>query len=144
MDAQALLQRIYSDPVSHATFAEIVRKVCRLVCHSHTAHTNFDRKRFDTASSSFDVDTLGHISRVLAANETALDLVSLHVELSALISGAVAVVEEYDFEVGGMFWSLLLCVSNHGILGDPQSAVSNLGDIVLFVQLATARFKVTD
>ncbi|KAH8988871.1 hypothetical protein EDB92DRAFT_2089586 [Lactarius akahatsu] len=110
IDAQVLLQRIYSDPVSHATFAEIVRK------------------RFDTASSSFDVDTLGHISRVLAANETALDLVSLHVELSALVSGALAVVEEYDFEV----------------VGDPQSAVGNLGDIVLFVQLATARFKISD
>ena len=38
----------------------------------------------------------------------------------------------------------LLCVRNHGIPGDPQSAVGNLGDIVLFVQLATARFKVTD
>ncbi|KAH9064223.1 mediator complex subunit Med5-domain-containing protein, partial [Lactarius vividus] len=110
MDAQVLLQRIYSDPISHATFAEIVRK------------------RFDTASSSFDVETLGHISRVLAANETALDLVSLHVELSALVSGALAVVEEYDFEV----------------VGDPQSAVGNLGDIVLFVQLATARFKISD
>lgn len=110
MDAQVLLQRIYSDPVSHATFAEIVRK------------------RFDTASSSFDVETLGHISRVLAANETALDLVSLHVELSALVSGALAVVEEYDFEV----------------VGDPQSAVGNLGDIVLFVQLVTARFKISD
>ncbi|KAF8271400.1 hypothetical protein EI94DRAFT_1720523 [Lactarius quietus] len=97
-------------PVSHATFAEVV-------C-----------KRFDTASSSFDVETLGHISRVLAANETALDLVSLHVDLSALVSGALAVVEEYDFEV----------------VGDPQSAVGNLGDIVLFVQLATARFKISD
>ena len=31
---------------------------------------------------------------------------------------------------------------NHGTPGDPQSAVGNLGDIVLFVQLATARFKV--
>lgn len=70
-----------------------------------TARTNFDCKRFDTASSSFDVETLGHISRVLAANETALDLVSLHVELSALVSGALAVVEEYDFEVVGTLWS---------------------------------------
>ena len=65
----------------------------------------FDGKRFDTASSSFDVETLGHISRILAANETALDLVSLHVELAALVSGALAVVEEYDFEVVGTFWS---------------------------------------
>lgn len=36
------------------------------------------------------------------------------------------------------------CIYNHGISGDPQSAVGNLGDIVLFVQLATARYKVTD
>jgi hypothetical protein len=71
----------------------------------NTVRTNFDYKRFDTASSSFDVETLGHISRVLAANETALDLVSLHVELSALVSGALAVVDEYDFEVVGTFWS---------------------------------------
>ncbi|KAH9082083.1 hypothetical protein EDB83DRAFT_2310327 [Lactarius deliciosus] len=98
----------------------------RLQAEAREAGADFGR--FDTASSSFDVETLGHISRVLAANETALDLVSLHVELSALVSGALVVVEEYDFEV----------------VGDPQSAVGNLGDIVLFVQLATARFKIPD
>ena len=90
------------------------------------------------------METLGHISRVLAANETALDLVSLHIELSALVSGALAVVEGYDFEVVGTFWSLSQSIcGSHDIPGDPQSAVGNLGDIVLFVQLATARFKVT-
>ena len=71
--------------------------------------TNFGWKRFDTASSSsFDVENLGHMSRVLTANETALDLVSLHVELSALVSGALSVVEEYDFEVVGKFYPILL------------------------------------
>ncbi|KAI0307798.1 hypothetical protein B0F90DRAFT_1813191 [Multifurca ochricompacta] len=108
-DAQVLLQRVYSDPISHAAFAETVYK------------------RFDIASSNGDVETLGHISRILSANETAMDLVSLHVELSSLVSSALAVAEEYDCEA----------------VGDPQSAVGNLGDIVLFVQLATARFKVS-
>ncbi|KAH9968968.1 hypothetical protein BC827DRAFT_300252 [Russula dissimulans] len=109
-DAQVLLQRIYFDPISHATFAETVRK------------------RFQTASSSLDVETLGHISRILSANEAALDLVSLHVEVSALVSCALGFVEEYDCEA----------------VGDPQSAVGNLGDIVLFAQLAIARFKISD
>lgn len=109
-DTQTLLQRIYSDPISHATFAEMVLK------------------RFLTASSILDVETLGHISRILSANDAALDLVSLHVELSTLVSSALAFVEEYDCEA----------------VGDPQSAVGNLGDVVLFAQLAITRFKISD
>jgi mediator of RNA polymerase II transcription subunit 5 len=63
--------------------------------------TNFSRKRVDAASSSNDIETLGHISRVLSANETALDLVSLHVEVSALVSSALAVAEDYNCEAVG-------------------------------------------
>ena len=63
--------------------------------------TNCPRKRVDAASSSIDIETLGHISRVLSANETALDLVSLHVEVSILVSSTLAVVEDYSCDTVG-------------------------------------------
>jgi len=97
-DAQTLLQRIYSDSISHATFAEIVYK------------------RFHAASSasSLDVETLGHISRVLSVNDAALDLVSLHIELPALVSSALAFVEEFDCEAVGTSRNPFRCQLSHG------------------------------
>ncbi|KAI0274635.1 hypothetical protein BC834DRAFT_2384 [Gloeopeniophorella convolvens] len=109
-DTRTFLQRIYSDPISHTAFAEMIRK------------------RFDVASSNSEIETLGHISRILSANEAALDLVSLHTGLSPLVSGALALVEGYDGEA----------------VGDPQSSLGHLGDIVLFLQLTSARFKIPD
>lgn len=101
-----------------------------------------EKKRVHAASSSLDVETLGHISRVLSTNEAALDLVSLHVELPALVSCALGFVEEYDCEAVGTSTIVSKCVFKSWLSGDPQSAVSNLGDVVLFAQLAIARFKV--
>ncbi|KAI0287026.1 hypothetical protein BGY98DRAFT_930047 [Russula aff. rugulosa BPL654] len=118
-DTQTLLQRIYSDPISHATFAEMVLKVC-LREKFHHQRAKFSCKRFHTASSSLDVETLGHVSRILSANDAALDLVSLHVELSTLVSSALAFVEEYDCEA----------------VGDPKVLSATL--------LAITRFKITD
>jgi mediator of RNA polymerase II transcription subunit 5 len=60
-----------------------------------------------------DVETLGYISRVLSANEIALDLVSLHVELPALVSCALAFVEEYDCEAVGTSENVLKCSCSH-------------------------------
>ena len=68
---------------------------------------DFVYKRFQVASSTFDVETLGHISRVLSANEAALDLVSLHVELPTLVASALAFVEEYDCEAVGTWRNVL-------------------------------------
>ena len=86
-----------------------LKQSLKYVClrYSTVRCTNFSCKRFHTASSSLDVETLGHISRVLSANETALDLISLHVELSALVSSALAFVEEYDCEAVGTLRNLL-------------------------------------
>jgi hypothetical protein len=80
-----------------------LRYVC--VKNSIISHADSSCKRFHTASSSLDVETLGHISRILSTNDAALDLVSLHVELSTLVSSALAFVEEYDIEAVGRFKS---------------------------------------
>jgi mediator of RNA polymerase II transcription subunit 5 len=90
----------------------MVLKVC-LREKFHHQRAKFSCKRFHTASSSLDVETLGHVSRILSANDAALDLVSLHVELSTLVSSALAFVEEYDCEAVGKFKSpyySLICV----------------------------------
>ena len=78
-----------------------LKYVC--VKKSTILHVDFGCKRFHTASSSLDVESLGHVSRILSVNDAALDLVSLHVELSTLVSSALAFVEEYDCESVGEF-----------------------------------------
>lgn len=75
--------------------------------------TDSSCQRFQSASSSLDVETLGHISRILSANETAMDLVSLHVEVSMLVSSALAFVEEYDCEAVGTSRNLLKYGCSH-------------------------------
>lgn len=75
------------------------------VKNSAIQRADFCCKRFHTASSSLDVETLGHVSKILSTNDAALDLVSLHVELSTLVSSALAFVEEYDCEAVGKFMS---------------------------------------
>jgi hypothetical protein len=68
---------------------------------------DFCYKRFQTASSSLDVEALGHISRVLSANEAALDLISLHVELPTLVASALGFLEEYDCEAVGTWRNVM-------------------------------------
>jgi hypothetical protein len=89
----------------------------------HQQRAKVSCKRFHTASSSLDVETLGHVSRILSANDAALDLVSLHVELSTLVSSALAFVEEYDCEAVGKFKSpyySLIYVCRHGSQVTPK------------------------
>ncbi|KAI0067732.1 hypothetical protein BV25DRAFT_1819150 [Artomyces pyxidatus] len=91
---------------------------------SHSAFAELVRKRFTTLSANFDVDTLSHLARILYNNEAALDIVSLHIKISDLVVHALAVLEDYDCET----------------VGDPQTAVSHLGDIVIFLQVTATRY----
>jgi hypothetical protein len=82
--------------------------------NSRATCTNVGRKRLDVASSSSDIETLGHISRVLSADETALDLVSLHVEMSALVASVLAVAEDYNCETvgaSGTHWNVCVVMA---------------------------------
>ncbi|THH02183.1 hypothetical protein EW026_g678 [Hermanssonia centrifuga] len=56
-----------------------------------------------------------------------LEIVSLHLKLSDLVTRAITILQDYDCET----------------LGDPQTAVSHLGDVVLFVQCTMARYNLS-
>ncbi|KAH9950473.1 hypothetical protein B0H21DRAFT_723485 [Amylocystis lapponica] len=80
----------------------------------HTAFAEAVGKRFALAHPH-DVESLGHICKVLCQCESALDIVSLHLTL--------AFVEGYDCET----------------VGDPQTAVSHFGDILSFPTFAAGK-----
>ncbi|KAH8102457.1 hypothetical protein BXZ70DRAFT_986358 [Cristinia sonorae] len=91
---------------------------------SHRVGAEIIRKRFISALSSLDIDQLGYICKILYLVEPALDILSLHVELEEMLAMGLGLVEDYDCET----------------VGDPQTAVAHLGDVVLFLQYALARF----
>ncbi|EKM61173.1 uncharacterized protein PHACADRAFT_134473 [Phanerochaete carnosa HHB-10118-sp] len=105
-DAMPILEKIWKDPCSHAAFADIAKK------------------RFKSYSSSNDIESLGHMCKILYSHEHSLEILSLHVTIQDLLSRALAIVEDYDCET----------------VGDPQAAVSHYGNVVLFAQTALIKF----
>ena len=68
--------------------------------------------------------------------------------MSTLASVALAVLESFECETLGMEFVLFshicdLSMSLH-FLGDPQTAVTHLGHVVLFAQSILARYNVSD
>ena len=55
-----------------------------------------------SSSSSSDLESLGHLCKVLYTHEHALEIIALHVKLADVVACALAVIEDYDCEtVGG-------------------------------------------
>ncbi|KAH9837111.1 mediator complex subunit Med5-domain-containing protein [Rhodofomes roseus] len=100
----------------------LAERVCRDAC-SHGDFAAVVHKRFTSLSQPSDVESLSHICKVLCRCEPAVDIISIHVCLRELLASALAFVEDYDCET----------------VGDPQTAVSHLGDVVLFLQEMVAR-----
>lgn len=77
-------------------------------------------------------------------SEPALDVLSLHVNIGDLVGHALAIVDEYDCEAVGMpSWpGSLVDQLLTSLSGDPQTAVSHLGDVVLFLQITSVRYNV--
>ncbi|KAF9569643.1 hypothetical protein CPC08DRAFT_701548 [Agrocybe pediades] len=94
---------------------------------SHQTFANLVHKRFSTLTTSepLDIDSMGQLCKVLHMCDNALDIVSLHEPIEDLLFYALVCLEDYDCET----------------VGDPQTAVSHLGDVVLFVQYTIAKFK---
>ncbi|KAJ7706096.1 mediator complex subunit Med5-domain-containing protein [Mycena rosella] len=91
---------------------------------SHKTFAEVALRRFKTSASSLDTETLSHMCRIFYLCDAALDMISLHSRVSDLIFQALLFLEESDCET----------------VGDPQTAVSHLGDVVLFVQSTLTRF----
>ncbi|KAL1951638.1 hypothetical protein VTO73DRAFT_787 [Trametes versicolor] len=90
----------------------------------HSAFAEVVEKRFTSSTKNVDTETLSLVCKMLCQHEMALDMLSLHTKISDLVAHALAFVEDYDCET----------------VGDPQTAVTHLGDVVLFVEATIARF----
>ncbi|KAI9060164.1 hypothetical protein FKP32DRAFT_1633045 [Trametes sanguinea] len=90
----------------------------------HAAFAEVVVKRFTSSTKNVDTETLSLVCKMLCKHEMALDMLSLHAKITDLVAHALAFVEDYDCET----------------VGDPQTAVTHLGDVVLFVEATIARF----
>ncbi|KAJ7181738.1 mediator complex subunit Med5-domain-containing protein, partial [Mycena crocata] len=91
---------------------------------SHKIFAESLLRRFTMAANSLDTETLSHMCRIFYLCDAALDIISLHLRVSNFCYQALLFLEESDCET----------------VGDPQTAVSHLGDVVLFVQSTLTRF----
>ncbi|KAJ7619106.1 hypothetical protein DFH06DRAFT_1235312 [Mycena polygramma] len=91
---------------------------------SHKVFTEVARRRFKMSANSLDTESLSHWCRLFYHCDAALDMISLHSKMSDLIFLALHFLKEADCET----------------VGDPQTAVSHIGDVVLFVQTTLTRF----
>ncbi|KAI0963789.1 hypothetical protein AcW1_000766 [Taiwanofungus camphoratus] len=126
MDLTSYLESRISTEASADDTAAFLEKICRDPC-SHSAFAEIVQKRFTSLAHSLDVEPLSHLCKILCKCDPALDIVSLHIRLTELVAHALAFVEDYDCET----------------VGDPQTAVIHLGDIVLFLQSTVARFNLS-
>ncbi|KAF9453745.1 hypothetical protein P691DRAFT_693777 [Macrolepiota fuliginosa MF-IS2] len=92
---------------------------------SHHAFAHVVLKRYTQFTTSLDADDLSHLCKILNTSDHALDILSFHVKLTEVVFRALRFLEEYDCET----------------VGDPQTAVSHLGDVVLLVQYIVVRYR---
>ncbi len=70
-----------------------------------------------------------------------MDLLSLHVKLTEVVFRALRFLEEYDCETVGKRITNVPYDADR-LSGNPQTAVSHLGDVVLLVQYVVVRYRV--
>ena len=100
-------------------------------------------KRFTTLATLFDVESLSHLCRLLYTYEAVLDILAIHVKICDIVFCALHFLEQYDYETVGRNWMLPIDLAYIDVFsGDPQTAVTHLGDVVLFVQYTISRFHV--
>ncbi|KAJ3568067.1 hypothetical protein NP233_g5948 [Leucocoprinus birnbaumii] len=94
---------------------------------THYTFAHVVLKRYTQFTTSLDTDDLSHLCKILYTSDHALDILALHVKLTEVVFRALKFLEEYDCST----------------VGDPQTAVSHLGDVVLLVQYTIVRFRLS-
>ncbi|XP_006454397.1 hypothetical protein AGABI2DRAFT_214397 [Agaricus bisporus var. bisporus H97] len=94
-------------------------------CSSHHFFAQVAFNRFIQFTKSLNADDLGHLCRILYTSDYALEILSLHVKLTEVVFHALRFLDEYDCES----------------VGNPQTAVSHLGNIILLVQYVIIRYQ---
>ncbi|VDB86514.1 unnamed protein product [Peniophora sp. CBMAI 1063] len=105
---------------------DVAAFVTKLVA-DYSVHHEFAemvKARFASSAMNQDVETLGQVARIFTSDVTILDIFRLHLPIPDLLARGLALFEDYSCET----------------VGDPQTAVRSLGEVVTFVQVAVSRY----
>ncbi|KAF8640574.1 hypothetical protein AX17_000236 [Amanita inopinata Kibby_2008] len=123
LDIETLIESKLMPDVNDMEFRVWMDRVWKDVM-SHAIFAQVVFKRYVSLARVLDIEALSHLCKILYTYEFVLDILALQVRISDLLFHALLLLEEYDCET----------------IGDPQTAVSHLGDIVLFAQYMISRF----
>ncbi|EJD55596.1 hypothetical protein AURDEDRAFT_179328 [Auricularia subglabra TFB-10046 SS5] len=123
MDLETFIEsRITSDGALQDGLALLDRAIMDFQAHGTLSEVL--HRRFIALASTQDVEPLSHMCSVLSRHDAAVDIVAMHTPLSDLIGHALHFVNNFSCE---------------GV-GDPQTAVSQFGVVVQFLQLTVTRY----
>ncbi|KAJ7631007.1 hypothetical protein FB45DRAFT_554296 [Roridomyces roridus] len=126
-DAGFDLETYLSSKLSSELEFDNVRVWVQKIWNDASAHKTFVDvaiRLFKTSAATLDTESLSHMCRIFYLCDAALDMIAMHSRVAELIFEALVFLQDCDFE----------------IIGDPQTAVGHLGDVVLFVQSTLTRF----
>lgn len=143
-DGISLLNRVVADYQVHGPVSEVLHKVFfvfagRAIMLMLVLHF----QRFISLASTQDVEPLSHMCKVLSRHDITIDLLSLHMPLDELLGHGLHFVHNFTCEGVGAQHVSLGNISLNGVTGDPQTAVSQFGVVVQFMQLTIIRLQVT-
>lgn len=123
MDLETYLEtRVTSDSALQDGLALLDRAIMDFQAHGTLSEVF--HKRFIALASTQDVEPLSHMCSVLSRHDAAVDIIALHTPLSDLVGHGLHFVTNFSCE---------------GV-GDPQTAVSQFGVVVQFLQLTVTRY----
>ncbi|KAL5495140.1 NUT1 [Sanghuangporus weigelae] len=94
---------------------------------NHPEVSHVLQKRVETLCQQFDVDGLGTLCKVFNTLDLAIDIVSLHIRIDEILVPILAFVDDFDCES----------------VGDPQTALEYLGNVVLFLQATLVKYQLS-
>lgn len=124
-DIDTFVDSKFSADVNLEDMLSFVDRVMRDV-HSHAPFTVVLHSRFIHACQTHDIERLGRICKVLIEHDNLLEILTLHTPLYEIIGHSLACLQDFDLTT----------------VGDPQTAVTRIGEVVLFLQSTLARYRV--
>ena len=79
----------------------------------------------------------------MTVHELALDIVSLHARITQILANVLSFAEDFECEsVGALLREFSVNQVDNCNVGDPQTAVAQYGDVILFIQSALVKYRV--
>ncbi|KAH8835899.1 hypothetical protein DL96DRAFT_96411 [Flagelloscypha sp. PMI_526] len=123
LDLDSYIEAKLSPETSHHDFAIWAKRLWYRELSSHSTFADAVQKYFERISQAHEVEALSHVCTGLIQNDFLLDLLALHLPLQELVGSALLLLDETNCET----------------VGDPQTAFTQMGQIVMFIQVVVHR-----